>query len=238
MEIWKAIDRFGGVIEASNLGRIRRIDSRVNCRGGKTRLAPGRILTARRHPWGYDWFEFSVGGKKYWDLGHRLVAEAFLGKCPPGNYVLHFDNNPNNNKVENLRYGTPTENCSDKLMHGTQRTGEQIPWHKLTEKEVVDIRTRRHLDDTLANIAIDYGISEVYVWQICTGKKWPNAGGPIEEKRRKVNILSEYAKQRVIQLRVEQKFGIKKLATIFGVSNTQIHNLVRNHENKIANATK
>lgn len=232
MEEWKPIARFNNVVEASSEGRIRRVDSQVRCRNGHTRLAPGRILKSRRHPWGYDWFEFSVGGKVNRELGHRLVAEAFFGPCPKGYYVLHGDNNPKNNRVSNLRYGTPTDNCSDKLMHGTQPTGEQIPWHKLKENQIVEIRCRRADGEKLADIAADYGISGVYVWHICTGLKWPNAGGPIEGKIRKVNILNKEQRGEVLELR-EEGWSIQRLALKFNTSKTQIHNLVRKRENQI-----
>lgn len=231
MEIWKPIARFGNVIEASNLGKVRRVDSMVFCRNGHKRLAKARVFKSRKHPWGYEWFEFSVEGKVYRDFGHRLVMEAFVGRCPDGHYVLHRDNNPKNNCLENLRYGTPKENCADKLMHGTQKTGEQVSWHKLKEAQIVDIRCRRADGEKLSDIAGDYEVSEVYVWQICTGKKWPNAGGPIEPKIRNLNVLNEQQKAEAMKLR-DDGWAIGKLAKLFKTSNTQMHSVVRKHEDK------
>lgn len=233
MEIWKPIARFDGVIEASNLGGVRRIATLVNCRNGYKRLAPARVFKARRHPWGYEWFEFSIANKKHWDFGHRLVMEAFFGPCPDGMYVLHFDNDQSNNNVNNLRYGTPSDNCRDKLMHGTQPAGEQIPWHKLKESQVVEMRCRRAAGEKLADIAVNFGISEVYVWHICTGAKWSNAGGPIESKTRNVKILDGATRAEVLKLR-KDGLSIRKLAVRFGVSNTQIHNIIvgERHEDK------
>ena len=173
-----------------------------------------------------------ISGRRNWEFAHRLVAEAFFGPCPEGYYVLHGDNNPKNNKVENLRYGTPQENCADKLIHGTQPTGEKIAWHKLKENQIVDIRCRRASGEKLADIAADYGISEVYVWSICTGQKWPNAGGPIEGKVRNVNILNGEQREEVLRLRSEG-WGIHRLAVKFNTSNTQIHNLVKKNEDQI-----
>ena len=174
-----------------------------------------------------------ISGRRNWEFAHRLVAEAFFGPCPEGYYVLHGDNNPKNNKVENLRYGTPQENCADKLIHGTQPTGEKIAWHKLKENQIVDIRCRRASGEKLADIAADYGISEVYVWSICTGQKWPNAGGPIEGKVRNVNILNGEQREEVLRLRSEG-WGIHRLAVKFNTSNTQIHNLVKKNDIKPA----
>lgn len=231
MEIWKPLSRFRNLVEASNLGGIRTIDREVKSRGG-TRIVKGRLLKFRRHPWGYLWCEFMIDGERYAEFAHRLVAEAFIGSCPSGHYVLHGDNNPKNNSIKNLRYGTPTENCADKLIHGTQPTGERIAWHILKEKDVEKIRCRRADGEKLADIAKDYNISEVYVWGICTGKKWPNAGGPIEGKTRKVNVLSREKKVEVLKFRAAG-LGIHKLAIMFNTSNAQIHNLVKKHENQI-----
>jgi hypothetical protein len=234
-EIWKAIPRFDNLIEASNLGRIRTVDRVVQSRGG-TRTVKGRLLKFRRHPWGYFWCEFMVGGKRYWQFVHRLVAEAFYGPCPVGYYVLHGDNNPANSKVENLRYGTPTENSADKLLHGTQPFGEEIAWSKLKSEDILAIRNRRSLGEKLTSIAKDYGVSEVYIHHICIGVKWANEGGPITSGGRKVNILDEEKRIEVLRLRGEG-MAIWKLAKHFGVSNTQIHNLVKKHENKERNST-
>ncbi|WP_075908859.1 HNH endonuclease signature motif containing protein [Mycobacteroides chelonae] len=49
---------------------------------------------------------------------HRLVMEAFVGPCPEGLEVLHWDDNPANNHLSNLRYGTRSENVKDRVRNG------------------------------------------------------------------------------------------------------------------------
>jgi hypothetical protein len=50
----------------------------------------------------------------------QLVAEAFHGKCPPGQEVRHWpDRNPFNNAANNLVYGTRSQNTLDSVQHGT-----------------------------------------------------------------------------------------------------------------------
>ena len=44
---------------------------------------------------------------------HQLVAEAFLGKRPNGCEVRHLNNDPADNRVENLDWGTRSENVLD-----------------------------------------------------------------------------------------------------------------------------
>lgn len=49
---------------------------------------------------------------------HRLVALAFIGPCPEGMEVLHINGEPDDNRLENLRYGTRAENVADTIRHG------------------------------------------------------------------------------------------------------------------------
>lgn len=60
---------------------------------------------------------------------HRLVCEAFhgpsLGRC-----ALHNNGNPLDNRAENLRWGTHTENMRDKYRHGTMPFGKKNGQHK------------------------------------------------------------------------------------------------------------
>src|SRR3569833_4612406 len=131
MEVWKPLARFGNVIEVSDQGRVRRVDSMVNCKNGHKRLARGRILKSRRHPWGYHWFEFSVAGVRHCDFGHRLVMEAFVGPCPEGYYVLHGDNTPSNNRLAILCFGLFFVFCVVLLLFGLFSVGVLFSWFLL-----------------------------------------------------------------------------------------------------------
>jgi hypothetical protein len=46
---------------------------------------------------------------------HQLVAEAFIGPRPPGKEVCHWDDNYENNRLSNLRYGTRSDNAFDSV---------------------------------------------------------------------------------------------------------------------------
>lgn len=50
---------------------------------------------------------------------HQLVAYAFLGPCPEGQEVRHLDGDPLNNVLDNLAYGTRSQNQFDAVLHGT-----------------------------------------------------------------------------------------------------------------------
>lgn len=67
---------------------------------------------------------------------HRLVLETFIGPCPEGQECRHLDGNPSNNIIENLCWGTPTQNQNDRRKHGTDNGGFRHPMHKLKPEEI------------------------------------------------------------------------------------------------------
>lgn len=62
---------------------------------------------------------------------HVLVAEAFIGKCPPGYQVDHIDGDTSYNDVSNLQYVSKSENNKRAYQNGKKPPGQ---------KEVVLIR--------------------------------------------------------------------------------------------------
>ena len=49
-------------------------------------------------------------GQRIMEYVHRLVALAWIKKRPGKELVLHKDDNPNNNHVSNLKWGTHYQN--------------------------------------------------------------------------------------------------------------------------------
>ena len=49
---------------------------------------------------------------------HHLVLEAFIGPRPEGWWGLHRDDDPLNNSVDNLYWGTPDQNVGDAIESG------------------------------------------------------------------------------------------------------------------------
>jgi hypothetical protein len=166
-EEWRRIPGHQGLYEVSSLGRVR---SWNNNRWG--RLESPRMMKGHSHPMGY--WRVQLGGdgpKRIPYLVHRLVAQAFMGDCPPGMQVCHNDGNKLNNVADNLRYDTPAGNSADRIEHGTSRRGEDSPRAKLT---VAQVHRIRRMGKTMGRkrIAEAIGITEWAVRDILSGRNW------------------------------------------------------------------
>lgn len=82
---------------------------------GRLKRPNGRLSKGSKDADGYDRVHLSFGTGRRTLAIHTLVAAAFLGERPPGAVIRHLDDNPSNNKVSNLRYGTQSENMRDAL---------------------------------------------------------------------------------------------------------------------------
>lgn len=95
----------------SNLGTAytTKVSKRYNPTGEMRELQP------RRHPSGYLYFGFFVGKgpnkKRIWRRAHRVVYEAFIGNIKNGLVIDHIDGDKHNNRIDNLRMVTHSENC-------------------------------------------------------------------------------------------------------------------------------
>lgn len=111
-EVWKVIPDFPRY-EVSNLGRVR-----SNCckDGRKVRF----ILKAMQRGDGYLYVVLCISDpetgrvKKKDKYIHRLVAQAFIGKCNKGRVVDHISGDRLDNRLENLRYASLSENQANK----------------------------------------------------------------------------------------------------------------------------
>jgi hypothetical protein len=91
---------------------------------------------------------------------HQLVLDAFVGACPEGMECRHLDNNPSNNDVSNLAWGTKKENEADKIGNNTTNRGSRNGMAKLTEAQVEEIRKRYASGNvTQESIGLEFGVS-------------------------------------------------------------------------------
>lgn len=76
-------------------------------------------------------------GKKRFVYIHRLVAFAWLKREPYHTDVLHNDDNPLNNDVSNLRWGTAWDNMQDRW----KRNRNPKYKNRLSDEQMIDVYT-------------------------------------------------------------------------------------------------
>lgn len=104
---------------------------------------------------------------------HKLVLETFVGLRPPRMQCRHLDNNPANNKLDNLCWGTPQENQADRIKHGTSNRGEQQGRVKLRTIEVFEIRKYYESGEyTQRELAEKFGVHQSNISCIVRKKSW------------------------------------------------------------------
>ncbi len=116
-EKWLPVVGFEGLYSVSDQGRVRSEARYVRCLSGSPsnlvesqRLLRQRILKSTISA-GYPKVALGAGNDR---RIHNLVAEAFIGPRPEGQYVMHRNDDPCDNWLENLTYGTPSQNQVDR----------------------------------------------------------------------------------------------------------------------------
>lgn len=180
MEKWKDIKGYEGSYQVSNMGRVRSVDRIRYASNGKTMckffvkgqiLKPSHTGKKTRNNDGYLAVNLLQKTKRV----HRLVAEAFIPN--PDNFpvVNHKDGNTENNKVENLEWCTNEYNQKHAITHGLKPQGEEVINHKLSQREVDEIRRiykKGARGFGAKSLAKKYGVSDTTIRNILKGKKW------------------------------------------------------------------
>lgn len=113
MERWSGIPGFS-FYEASSEGRIRSLDRTLQ--NGKKRQ--GVVLKTPTSGAGYPHATLRGDDGRQVKLPiHRFIAWAFLGP-QEGQEVRHWDDDPNNNRISNLLYGSGSDNQRDRVRNG------------------------------------------------------------------------------------------------------------------------
>lgn len=118
MEIWKEIEGFNGLYAVSNTGKVKRL-AKTKKWGRATVTLNEKLICITSNP--YPRVTLSKDGKVVGKLIHRLVAAAFIEN--PNNYpiVMHLDDNPQNNCVNNLKWATHAMNSNNMAKKGRSR---------------------------------------------------------------------------------------------------------------------
>lgn len=104
---------------------------------------------------------------------HRLAWTLANGPIPNDLWVLHHCDNPPCVNPAHLFLGTCADNHDDQVRKGRQLYGDRHPRAKLSETNVLDIRTS---SDGTSVLAARYNVSTTHIRRIRRGMAWSHLG--------------------------------------------------------------
>jgi len=131
----------------------------------------------RKHPFidrdGYEVASLSDGPRSQSMRIHALVLSVFVGPRKPGQVCRHLNGVRSCNRLSNLAWGTPLENCQDRESHQHTARGEKSGQAKLTRQDVIEIRRLRTESKwTFMRIAKFKGISKRQAMRVYYRQSW------------------------------------------------------------------
>lgn len=177
-------------------------------------------------------------GRDNW-LAHRVAWMLANGPIPDGLCVLHRCDRPTCCRVEHLFLGTRTDNNQDRDEKGRHVSnpvrGEKCPWVKITEQDVIAIRSDIYRGWTLVAIAERFGISKGQVSRILRGEAWthldtqpcpPRKRGSVNGER---NAHVKITEQDVLAIRSDLYRGwtLAAIGEQFGIGISQVSYILR-----------
>lgn len=129
----------------------------------------------------------------------RLVLMAYSPTDNPKLYALHYDGNPLNNNLSNLRWGTNSENFADSVRHGRASILEKHGMAKLNINSVREIRKARKNGASLKSLAEKYGVTFQNISDVVLENIW---------KEERLDTLEEQSelKARLVELDLFEQF--------------------------------
>lgn len=173
-EEWRDVIGHPGY-QVSDLGRIR---SNRPCRGS----CDWRLLKPSYNVrTGYASVTFNGTSKEY---VHRHVLLAFVGPCPDGMESLHGDDDPANNRVGNLEWGTHRKNGQDMSKRGRATSGQKHGGSILTDDAVIAARKEYENEEAVCHdLAKKNGVSRVTMMDALAGRTFKHLVGAVNPKR-------------------------------------------------------
>lgn len=112
---------------------------------------------------------------------HRLAWTLAKGPIPKGQFVLHRCDHRDCIRPSHLFLGTGRDNMADMTKKDRQAKGERIARAKLTGQQVLEIRRRRAHGERTEDLAREFGMSFMGVYNAAVGLTWKHLPTIYEE---------------------------------------------------------
>jgi len=157
-EEWRMVSDYEGLYMVSNLGRIKSLNYKKT---GKEEFLKQKTTKKL----GYKIVTLSKNGNKEFKRVHRLVAQAFIPNPDNLPCINHKDENPSNNRVENLEWCSyKYNNCyGDRLKKSAAKKSIKICQYTKTG-EVINVWS------SAMEIERQLGFSHENLAKCCKGK--------------------------------------------------------------------
>lgn len=152
----------------------------------------------------------SIDGRSY--LLHRVILTTFIGPPEPGWYGRHLNDDKQDNRLENLAWGTPADNANDMVRNGNHqaRRRDHCKRGHLLETNPSDPRYR-------------YCRTCRNDWRVRNGKSIPGVKG-----------AQKLTWEKVRAMRAEHEDGKRgeyaRLARKYDISKTQARNILKGEQ--------
>lgn len=158
---WRDVLGFEGLYEVSSDGRVRSLHRKV----------PQDMSLFLEHT-GYQAVVLKGAGRPRRFRVHRLVLLAFSRPPKAGEQARHLNDNKQDNRIENLKWGTAKENKEDARRNGRIAQADTHGQRKLTSKDVLSIRERVASGESRYELAKEFGVGYQQIGNIVRKDSW------------------------------------------------------------------
>ena len=214
-EVWGLIPDYPGY-EVSNLGHVRSYYKKV-FGGWVIDDEPQRVLSGGVHTAGYPFVRIKNSDGEYCvKYVHRLVLLAFVGPCPAGMQTCHYDGDPTNNRLDNLRYDTALANFADMRRHGRKPGSGRL----FDDFTAYLIRVLYASGVSSIRLSELFGCSSYTICRIANGKAkaYSQVDGPVTRRRH----IGPHNAGRIRRLYASGRYTYRKLGKMFGITDSGV----------------
>lgn len=120
---------------------------------------------------GYYYVHLRMNGKRTKVPIHICVLTSFVGPRPTGYQACHNNGVQTDNRLSNLRWGTPKDNQQDSIKHGT-KANQRRKVRYFSDKDVRLIHVLRQSGLTGMTIAKLFHVAYQTIYRILSGQRY------------------------------------------------------------------